>query len=68
MIIAKPHEIREKIRALTAKIEQSYAEGKPRIESAVQRAARDVYRRQLRKLQNRKNKMKKSKVLAGLFR
>ena len=61
MNIPNKHEIREKIRALTAKIEQTHAEGRPRIESAVQRAARDVYRRQLRKLQGRKTKWKRVK-------
>lgn len=55
MIIIDKHEIREKIRTLTANIEQLHTEGRPKIESAVQRAVRDMYRRQFRKIQWRKS-------------
>ena len=55
MVITNPHEIREKIRTLTANIEQAHSEGRPQIDSAVQRAARDIYIKQIRKIQWRKS-------------
>ena len=39
--------IREQIRKLTAKIEQAHSTKQPAIDSAVWRASRDVFRRQL---------------------
>ena len=54
MVTTNLYELKEKIRKLTSKIEQAHLEGKPPIDSAVHRAVRDIYRKQLLKLQGQK--------------
>lgn len=44
------HELRAKIHELTSKIEQAHQQGKPSINSAIWRVARDIHRKQLLKL------------------